>query len=112
MHPERPFIGKGVTGDDLNEAQTLATDLNVFADFQPVLPESYKEASTVFLANIDPDLQRSVLEQVDNLSLVALDTMNFWIEGKLDALKKTLSKWTCFSSMIRRPKCSATQTMW
>ena len=87
----KTFHWKGLYGEDLNEAQTLATDLNVFADFEPVLPGSYKEASTVFLANIDPDLQRNVLEQVDNPNLVALDTMNFWIEGKLDALKKTLA---------------------
>lgn len=88
----KTFHWKGRYGEDLNEAETLATDLNVFADFNPDLPQKYKEADTVFLANIDPDLQRNVLEQVQNPSLVALDTMNFWIEGKNDELKTTLEK--------------------
>ena len=64
----------------------------MFADFNPDLPQNYKEADTVFLANIDPVLQTSVLEQVENPSLVALDTMNFWIEGKNEDLKETLAK--------------------
>ncbi len=88
----KTFHWRGRYADDLNEAQTLATDLNVFADFNPDLPQKYKESDTVFLANIDPVLQRSVLEQVENPSLVALDTMNFWIEGKNADLKTTLEK--------------------
>ena len=88
----KTFHWRGRYADDLNEAQTLATDLNVFADFNPDLPQKYKESDTVFLANIDPVLQRSVFEQVENPSLVALDTMNFWIEGKNADLKTTLEK--------------------
>lgn len=88
----KTFHWTGRYGYDLNEAQTLGTDLNVFADFNPVLPESYRKASTVFLANIDPVLQRRVLEQVESPKLVAMDTMNFWISGKMDELKKTIER--------------------
>jgi sugar/nucleoside kinase (ribokinase family) len=85
------FRWKGKYGYDLNEAITLDTQLNVFGDFHPELPEDYRSASHVFLANIDPELQLEVLQQVENPEFVALDTMNFWIEGKKDALLETLS---------------------
>lgn len=88
----RSFHWKGNYGYDLNEAQTLDTQLNVFAEFKPTLPDTYRQADTVFLANIDPDLQIEVLEQVHNPKLVALDTMNFWIEGKNEALKQALKR--------------------
>ncbi len=84
------FRWQGEYGYDLNEARTLDTQLNVFEDFHPVLPEEHREKPVVFLANIDPDLQREVLEQVNGAKLVACDTMNFWIEGKRDALIRTL----------------------
>ena len=71
-------------------AQSSLTQLNVFQSFKPKLPDSYKNKNIVFLANIDPDLQREVLEQVENPSLIACDTMNFWIEGKKESLLKTL----------------------
>lgn len=86
----RTFRWKGKYGYDLNEAHTLETQLNVFQQFKPKLPEQYKSADIVFLANIDPDLQREVLKQVENPKIVAADTMNFWIEGKKDSLIKTL----------------------
>jgi sugar/nucleoside kinase (ribokinase family) len=86
------FRWKGKYGYDLNEAITLDTQLNVFGDFHPELPEDYCNASHVFLANIDPELQLEVLEQVEDPEFVALDTMNFWIEGKRDALLEVLSK--------------------
>jgi sugar/nucleoside kinase (ribokinase family) len=63
-----------------------------FEQFKPVLPDSYREAEYVFLANIDPELQLEVLEQVKNPQLVACDTMNFWIAGKREALIRTLSR--------------------
>jgi sugar/nucleoside kinase (ribokinase family) len=88
----KTFHWAGKYGFDLNEAQTLATELNVFADFDPELPEAFKTADTVFLANIDPVLQRKVLEQVKAPRLTAMDTMNFWIEGKNDELKETLNQ--------------------
>lgn len=88
--PGATFRWKGRYGYDLNEAHTLETHLNVFETFHPQLPESYRNAEYVFLANIDPELQLEVLRQVENPKLVACDTMNFWIEGKRDALIKTL----------------------
>jgi sugar/nucleoside kinase (ribokinase family) len=88
----KTFRWKGKYGYDLNEAQTLDTQLNVFGDFHPDLPETYRDASHVFLANIDPELQMEVLEQVRDPEFVALDTMNFWIEGKIDALYEVLER--------------------
>ncbi|MFH1995257.1 MAG: PfkB family carbohydrate kinase, partial [Nitrospinota bacterium] len=84
------FRWEGSYGYDLNEAHTIDTRLNVFADFKPDLPRNYRESEYVFLANIDPDLQREVLSQVKNPKFVACDTMNFWIENKRDSLKETI----------------------
>lgn len=86
----KTFRWKGEYSFQLNEAHTLDTQLNVLQNFWPKLPESYKNHEIVFLANIDPDLQREVLLQVNKPKLVACDTMNFWISGKKDALLKTL----------------------
>ena len=86
----RTFRWQGKYGYDLNEAQTLKTELNVFEHFSPKLPEHYRDAEVVFLANIDPDLQRDVLTQTKNPKIVAADTMNFWIESKRDSLIETL----------------------
>ncbi|MBM2839217.1 MAG: adenosine kinase [Deltaproteobacteria bacterium] len=86
----KTFRWKGRYDFDLNQAHTLDTQLNVFASFKPQIPEVYKDAEYVFLANIDPVLQLEVLRQVRKPKLVACDTMNFWIEGKLHELKETL----------------------
>ena len=75
---------------DLNVAHTLDTQLNVFADFQPKLSETSKSARLVFLGNIQPDLQRGVREQVPHAELVALDTMNLWIETARESLLCTI----------------------
>lgn len=88
----KTFRWKGYYEYDLNQAHTLDTQLNVFSDFNPELPESYKDLPFVFLANIDPDLQMEVLNQVRSPKLVACDTMNFWIEGKPESLKKLLGR--------------------
>ncbi|MFQ5780217.1 MAG: PfkB family carbohydrate kinase, partial [Nitrospiria bacterium] len=90
--PGRTFRWRGEYGYHLNEAKTLETQLNVFETFHPKLPASYCDASFVFLANIDPELQLDVLRQVNRPKLVACDTMNYWIEGKRDALLKTLKE--------------------
>ena len=90
--PGKTFRWSGEYGDALNEARTLDTQLGVFAGFEPDLPDDYRKLTNVFLANIDPDLQSAVLDQVEKPGLVACDTMNFWIEGKPDALRKTLSR--------------------
>lgn len=75
---------------DLNVAHTLDTQLNVFADFKPKLSEASKSARLVFLGNIQPDLQRGVREQIPNAELVALDTMNLWIETARESLLSTI----------------------
>ena len=75
---------------DLNVAHTLDTQLNVFADFEPKLSEKSKRARLVFLGNIQPDLQRGVREQIPDAELVALDTMNLWIDTARDPLLKTI----------------------
>lgn len=77
---------------DLNTAHTLETRLGVFADFDPVLPQSFRSADWVFLANIDPELQLGVLEQVEKPRLIAADTMNYWIAGKRDALVELIGR--------------------
>jgi sugar/nucleoside kinase (ribokinase family) len=89
--PGKTFFWSGRYSENLNERTTLATDLNVFAAFNPKLPESYRNSKYVFLANIDPTLQRSVLQQTRGKpKLVALDTMNYWIERAPDALREIL----------------------
>jgi sugar/nucleoside kinase (ribokinase family) len=85
----KTFRWKGKYGYDLNTAHTLDTQLNVFQDFRPQVPAAFSESEFVFLANIDPELQASVVEQVKSPRLVACDTMNFWIEGKRDELIET-----------------------
>jgi len=87
----RTFRWSGEYGYNLNEARTLATHLNVFEHFRPRLPEAYRDADYVFLANIDPDLQHDILSQVKKPRLVALDTMNYWIENKPEALRRALA---------------------
>ena len=90
--PGKTFRWAGRYDFDMNTAITLATELNVFADFRPVLPEDYTASDYVFLANIDPELQISVLDQVRSPQLTALDTMNFWIQSKRDALTEALKR--------------------
>ncbi|MEQ1877064.1 MAG: PfkB family carbohydrate kinase [Bdellovibrionia bacterium] len=88
----RTFHWEGEYTKDMNEAQTLATELNVFQNFDPKLPEHFKSTPYVFLANIDPELQMKVLDQVRSPKFVALDTMNFWIESKIFALREVLKR--------------------
>jgi sugar/nucleoside kinase (ribokinase family) len=88
--PGKTFRWVGEYGFDLNQARTLDTQLNVFADFAPKIPEAYRDSDVVFLANIDPDLQREVLRQVRRPALIAADTMNYWIANKAESLRQTL----------------------
>ena len=76
---------------DLNMRDTLATDLNVFEKFDPKIPERHRKIRSVCLGNIDPVLQRRVLQQMDGPRIVVCDTMNYWIEGKREELEKTLT---------------------
>ena len=85
------FFWAGKYSQHLNERETLVTELNVFADFNPKLPEKFRSSSHVFLANIAPGLQSSVLKQVKGKpKLAALDTMNYWIERTAADLHETL----------------------
>lgn len=87
----KSFFWSGRYSDDLRSRETLVTELNVFATFQPKLPDAYRDSQFVFLGNIDPSLQRHVLEQMRRRpKLVALDTMNYWISGTPAELAKTL----------------------
>ncbi len=88
----RTFRWVGEYGYDLNEATTIDTQLNVFADFKPRLQAALTETPFLFLANIDPVLQLDVLRQMTRPRLVALDTMNFWIQGKREALVRVLAE--------------------
>ncbi len=86
------FRWKGKYSYDLQSRETLETRLGVFADFDPRLPDGYRDAEYVFLGNIDPELQMSVLEQVRAPRLVACDTMNYWIGSKREALLELLGR--------------------
>jgi sugar/nucleoside kinase (ribokinase family) len=86
----KTFRWKGFYDYDLNSAKTLKTELNVFQTFKPELSSSERAAKYVFLANIDPDIQKQVLGQVSSPDLVACDTMNYWIETKKKSLSKLL----------------------
>jgi sugar/nucleoside kinase (ribokinase family) len=88
--PGKTFRWHGRYGYDLGDPDTLGTFLNVFEKFDPIIPENYREMEYVFLANIDPQLQLSVLNQVKKPKLVACDTMNYWIENKPNELKEVL----------------------
>src|SRR5215212_9743251 len=84
------FRWRGRYRHDLNSAETLETRLGVFSHFRPKIPEQFRRAPFVFLANIDPRLQLDVLQQVERPKLVACDTMNFWIESRRPDLLKLL----------------------
>jgi sugar/nucleoside kinase (ribokinase family) len=89
---QKTFRWTGEYGFDLNEARTLDVQLNAFAAFKPKLGSAHRKAKFLFLANIDPVLQLDVLSQMERPALTALDTMNFWIEGKRDDLVRVLER--------------------
>jgi len=84
----KTFFWKGKYHYDLNNRDTLDTQLNVFEHFNPVIPDSYKDARYVALGNIEPSLQGRVLEQVNKPDFVVMDTMNLWIEITPDAVER------------------------
>ncbi|CAH2030217.1 PfkB family carbohydrate kinase [Trichlorobacter ammonificans] len=88
----KTFHWTGKYGYDLNEAQTLDTQLNVLLQFNPELPAAYRDTDVLFLANIDPELQLQVLDQVKQPKLTACDSMNFWISSKPEALKEVMKR--------------------
>ena len=88
----KTFHWAGAYDKNMNEAKTLSTALNVFEHFDPKLSTDHQKAPYIFLANIDPVLQQKVMDQAKGHQLVACDSMNFWISGKIDELKKTLKR--------------------
>jgi sugar/nucleoside kinase (ribokinase family) len=92
VRPGRTFRWTGRYHEDMNLRDTLSLELNVFADFRPTLSEKVRRSPIVFLANIDPTLQDSVLEQFEDPTVVACDTMNHWIEGAREPLEALLPR--------------------
>ena len=92
---EKTFAWAGKYHDDLNGRDTLYTQLNALESFNPVIPQGYKDSRIVCLGNLEPGIQRKVLEQVKNPDLVVCDTMNFWIDHTLDSLLETLKRIDC-----------------
>jgi sugar/nucleoside kinase (ribokinase family) len=91
----KTFFWKGFYGDDLNERETLQTDLNVFEHFQPKLSQASRDADVVFLANIQPQLQADVRRQCERARFVAMDSMNLWIEIAHDPLVDVIRQVDC-----------------
>ncbi len=92
VEPGKTFRWGGRYHENMNKRDTLFTDLNVFENFAPVIPDHYRNNEFIFLANIQPDLQEDVLEQVHQPKLTVLDTMNLWIDIKPEELKRVVSK--------------------
>lgn len=87
------FFWEGKYHMNMNSRDTITTDLNVLEDFNPVLPESYKSSKYVMLGNLTPDIQKQVLDQLDgSQELIAMDTMNFWMDIAMDTLKEVIAR--------------------
>lgn len=90
---EKSFFWEGRYHDNMNQRDTLDTQLNVLAEFNPILPESYKDSDIVMLGNLTPSVQLQVINQMDKRpKLIAMDTMNFWMDSAMDSLKEVLKK--------------------
>lgn len=88
---EKSFFWSGRYHNDMNSRDTLDTQLNVLADFDPIVPDAYQDCKFLMLGNLTPDIQRTVVERLKNRpEIVVLDTMNFWMDVALDSLKETL----------------------
>lgn len=90
--PGKSFFWRGSYLQDLNNAETLATELNVFERFSPKIPDAYRDSEFLFLANIDPVLQHQVRSQLQNVRIVGGDTMNYWIGGHRENLLRVLAE--------------------
>lgn len=88
----KTFFWSGKYHNDMNTRDTLITDLNVLADFNPVVPENYRDAEVVMLGNLHPLVQLGVIEQMDSPKLIVLDTMNFWMNSTLNELMQVIAK--------------------
>jgi sugar/nucleoside kinase (ribokinase family) len=90
---EKSFFWSGKYNYDLNSRETLVTELNVLADFDPIIPEAYQDCEYLMLGNLSPQVQLAVLQRLHKRpKLVVLDTMNFWMDIALDDLKKVISE--------------------
>jgi len=90
---EKSFFWSGLYDNDMNSRDTLVTELNVLENFDPIIPDSYQKTDFLMLGNLSPDVQNTVIERIEKRpKLVALDTMNFWMDIALESLHKTLSK--------------------
>jgi sugar/nucleoside kinase (ribokinase family) len=90
---EKSFFWAGKYHDNLNDRDTLDTQLNVLADFKPVLPDNYKDAEYLMLGNLTPSVQSEVIDQLNNRpKFIALDTMNFWMDTAMESLLQVLKK--------------------
>jgi sugar/nucleoside kinase (ribokinase family) len=87
----KTFRWSGKYHYDMNSRETIFTELNVFKDFNPVIPENYRDSKFIVLGNIDPELQMNVLNQLNHPEFIICDTMNYWIERKNEALRKLLT---------------------
>ena len=89
---EKTFFWAGKYFDNMNQRETLVTELNVLENFDPIIPDSYQNAEYVMLGNLSPIVQRQVIERLNNRpKLIVMDTMNFWMDIMMDELKKTIS---------------------
>lgn len=88
----KTFFWSGKYHNDMNSRDTLVTELNVLADFNPVVPGDYKDAEVVMLGNLHPLVQLSVIEQMYDPKLIVLDTMNFWMDNAMEDLQKVIAK--------------------
>ncbi len=91
--PGKTFFWAGVYSQNMNHRETLVTELNVFADFNPKLPDAYKKKPYLLLGNIQPELQRMVRAQVESPALTGGDTMNYWIADYREQLLTTIQQW-------------------
>lgn len=87
---QKTFHWHGVYHNDMNNRTSITTDLNALGDFDPVIPESFRDSEFVCLGNVDPFIQMRIIQQINKPKLLMVDTMNFWIEGKWNELMKVL----------------------
>lgn len=93
VEDKKSFFWAGKYHDNMNSRDTITTDLNVLADFDPVLPDSYKDDDILMLGNLTPEIQIKVMDQMTKRpKLIVLDTMNFWMDIALDSLKEAISR--------------------
>ncbi len=89
---KKSFFWEGKYHDNMNSRDTIATDLNVLADFDPNLPESFKDSKYIMLGNLTPEIQIKVMDQLTQPKLIVMDTMNFWMDIAMDSLKEAINR--------------------